>query len=283
MFIPLVSFGQSQSNIETKQNNVKKALVELGLSDLNPYLGLIVFDIDDGYKKYSKRYKDLADYILTEFLKNTSKDKNFPDDYSRWFIESGESDKANNYIAFIKNIDNNKYSKWSKFTKAVTSITLYNEGKSSWLPYSASQVAKEEITRDEYYSEVQKNIQSVINYAKSKKLNELKQLTNQINENGKKTGLWKTYFDSGELETEEYWVDGKVNGTSKTYYKNGNLKMVSNAKNDMIDGSMKAYFENGTLRATGAFKENKRVGMWIEYNQNGEIIQEKVFSSDKEW
>ena len=50
-----------------------------------------------------------------------------------------------------------------------------------------------------------------------------------------------------------------------------------------MDGAMKAYFENGTLRATGAFKENKRVGMWIEYNQNGEIIQEKVFSSDKEW
>ena len=109
------------------------------------------------------------------------------------------------------------------------------------------------------------------------------ELFNQFNENGEKIGLWKTYFDSGELETEAYWVDGKENGTFKTYYKNGNLKNVTNANNGMMDGAMKAYFENGTLRATGAFKENKRVGMWIEYNQNAEIIQEKVFSSDKEW
>lgn len=45
----------------------------------------------------------------------------------------------------------------------------------------------------------------------------------------------------------------------------------------------KMYSKLILLMNQGAFKENKRVGMWIEYNQNGEIIQEKVFSSDKEW
>ena len=109
------------------------------------------------------------------------------------------------------------------------------------------------------------------------------QQTNQYDDKGNKVGLWKSYYDTGELEEESYWVDGKQTGVFKTYYKNGNLQMEANAKQNNIDGPIKYYFENGRLKATGTFKDNKRVGLWIEYNVKGEIIQKKEFTSDREW
>ena len=43
--------------------------------------------------------------------------------------------------------------------------------------------------------------------------------------NGKKHGLWETYFDNGLLYTKENFNNGKEDGLSERYYKNGQLEV----------------------------------------------------------
>ena len=41
--------------------------------------------------------------------------------------------------------------------------------------------------------------------------------------NGKKEGIYKSYYTYGELKKEVNYIDGKKNGVYKEYYENGQL------------------------------------------------------------
>ena len=47
---------------------------------------------------------------------------------------------------------------------------------------------------------------------------------NQYSENGNRDGLWRGYYESGELKYEGSFDDGIEVGLFKYYYKSGNLE-----------------------------------------------------------
>ena len=59
--------------------------------------------------------------------------------------------------------------------------------------------------------------------------------------------LKRTYFDSGELDSEVIEINGKKEGEYKKYYSNGNLCIVCNYINDTQNGQYKEYHSNGQL------------------------------------
>ena len=61
-------------------------------------------------------------------------------------------------------------------------------------------------------------------------------------------GVWKRYYDTGELREEVNFVNNDENGPFREYYKNGNIKAEGtyiNGPNEQ--GELKEYNEDGEL------------------------------------
>jgi antitoxin component YwqK of YwqJK toxin-antitoxin module len=60
----------------------------------------------------------------------------------------------------------------------------------------------------------------------------------------------KTYYDSGQLQLEVYYVDGLKNGEYKFYWESGELKRTENYVDDLRQGEWKWYYKSGELEYT---------------------------------
>ncbi|WBV60041.1 toxin-antitoxin system YwqK family antitoxin [Chryseobacterium camelliae] len=88
---------------------------------------------------------------------------------------------------------------------------------------------------------------------------------------GKATGRWEFYYESGKLKEEGSFKDGKETGWWKIYFESGKPKETGNYKNGLKDGEWKIYFENGNLDMVTNHKDGKLVGEGKTYYQNGKL------------
>jgi antitoxin component YwqK of YwqJK toxin-antitoxin module len=72
-------------------------------------------------------------------------------------------------------------------------------------------------------------------------------------ENGKRTGKWFSYYDTGSIWSELDYENGLKNGKSVVYYPNGNK------------------------RYTGEYKDDLKTGHWIFYAEDGSITNEEDY------
>jgi len=78
--------------------------------------------------------------------------------------------------------------------------------------------------------------------------------------NGKKEGVWKAWFEDGQLEYEGHYKEGKRHGIWKRWFEDGQLRYERNYKEDKWHGIHKGWFEDGQLQYEGHYKEGKRHG-----------------------
>ncbi|WP_245553839.1 energy transducer TonB [Cytophaga aurantiaca] len=96
---------------------------------------------------------------------------------------------------------------------------------------------------------------------------------------GKKSGIWKKYYSSGELWYTETDVEGDRNGTLKGYYKTGEIKRIEEYKNDTLvtgkcytkSGKDTAYYEMYIMPAFPGGEQAK-----MKYIQNHIIYPKKA-------
>ncbi|RYG50323.1 MAG: hypothetical protein EOO01_10975 [Chitinophagaceae bacterium] len=77
--------------------------------------------------------------------------------------------------------------------------------------------------------------------------------SNQIAEqgefdNGLKRGLWKTWYQDGTLQSEQYWNDGQR------------------------DGEWRAYDFSGVMTVAGKYQKGLRDGRWIDYQKKDTVM-----------
>ncbi len=89
--------------------------------------------------------------------------------------------------------------------------------------------------------------------------------------NGKRTGIWKFYFESGKLKSEDTYDNGKLNGLVTEYFENGNLRYKSAYADDKLVGVKEIYHPNGKLAGKENFKEGKFVNNGDFFDENGII------------
>jgi len=123
--------------------------------------------------------------------------------------------------------------------------------------------------------------------------------------NGKKTGLWKQYYDNQALKSEiiyknnipfghakfyykngHTWEEGnwenyKWNGKYKFYYESGQLRYDWNFVNGLRESTQKYYYENGNLNFDGEWKNGEEYGTIKEYNEDGSLKEERVYVNGK--
>ncbi len=64
---------------------------------------------------------------------------------------------------------------------------------------------------------------------------------------GKKSGLWESFYEDGTRWSSTYYTAGKPNGYSITYFKNGTVQYKGEYKNGERTGHWEFYLEDGSL------------------------------------
>ncbi len=119
--------------------------------------------------------------------------------------------------------------------------------------------------------------------------------------NGRVDGIWRTYYNSGRVESVVNYKEGKIRGNAffyydapkhclraeivyeddkiinkyREYYKNGTKKAVLDYRKGKAHGKAEFYYTNGNLKIEGVFKRGRRSGKWKYYTIRGEILEKR--------
>lgn len=109
-----------------------------------------------------------------------------------------------------------------------------------------------------------------------KSLDKQNKLTD-INESNKDSlsninGLIKTYYPSGELQSETPYVNGKINGIQKLYYQNGTLMSECSFNNGLANGAFKTYYKNSKIHLEANYQQGKINGILKDYSDGIQSI-----------
>ena len=110
------------------------------------------------------------------------------------------------------------------------------------------------------------------------------QLTDSINfkdNNGLKEGLWKFYYDSGEIEQEAHYKDDKLEGLWRYFYESGNTKAEGNHVNNKQDGLWRYFYESGILSEETFFKNDNPNGLTKLYDESGNLESDGYYKYGK--
>jgi len=99
---------------------------------------------------------------------------------------------------------------------------------------------------------------------------------NQLDANGKETGLWREYYGNGKLRYEGNYIAGKQIGLWRGYYGNGKLWYEGNYIAGKATGLWRGYYDNGKLMYEGNYINGLKHGIWkegkIRRTKNGKNI-----------
>ena len=79
--------------------------------------------------------------------------------------------------------------------------------------------------------------------------------TKGLLKNGKRTGVWISYFINGKVQSESKFDKGELNGKTAAYYPNGNVQYM------------------------GLYVNNKKDDHWFFYQEDGSYLKEVVFKN----
>lgn len=112
---------------------------------------------------------------------------------------------------------------------------------------------------------------------------------NQLDENGEKTGTWRTYFPNGEIATEINYKGGKKDGTAKVFDENGKLIDINTMVGDSVASDpggvviidlYKEYHSNGKVKLMGGLNKGMRSGIFREFDNQGNLVQGYIYVKD---
>jgi len=103
---------------------------------------------------------------------------------------------------------------------------------------------------------------------------------NQYSENGNRDGLWRGYYESGELKYEGSFDDGIEVGLFKYYYKSGNLEKELFYIESGLRARVRIYYSNKNIKTMGEYCLKKRCGTWEYFDDLGNIILKENYIDD---
>ncbi len=119
--------------------------------------------------------------------------------------------------------------------------------------------------------------------------------------NGELNGLWRTYYETGNIKSAVNYQNNKVNGNAlfyynnaqqtikaelyyeddvigdiyREFYENGARKAMLNYDNGKLNEDAEFYYDNGALKIEGQYKNGEKKGKWKYYTETGELYSRK--------
>ena len=90
---------------------------------------------------------------------------------------------------------------------------------------------------------------------------------------GKRIGLWVSYYSKGQLWDKGNYINGERDGPWISYWDNGQLFYKGNYVNGERHGPWVGYYDNGQLSYKGSHINGMHDGPWIFYNEYGGLLE----------
>ena len=225
----------------------------------------------DGYWK---------NYYKNGVLKIEGNRKNFAlDSIWKFYNDKAKITKAVNYLEGKKNGFTISYDTNQLVSSKETFINDIKQGNSFWYYPSGKtkQVTPYVKGKPDGYSyefSEDSTIISIIKYQGGILANI--ERINRKDEQGKKQGLFKDFYEDGKLKEEKKYKDDLIDGYVKTYDKKGNLSntekynngnKVKNAPELAKLDVYKDFYDDGTLKYEGGYINGMPVGTHYHYKQ----------------
>lgn len=97
---------------------------------------------------------------------------------------------------------------------------------------------------------------------------------NQLDAQGRRTGVWKKYYDNNNIRYEGQFKAGKEIGIFNYYSElNNEQPMIVKTFSEGNDNAKVSYFyEDGKLQSEGTMNGINREGKWMYFNTDGKTI-----------
>ncbi len=98
---------------------------------------------------------------------------------------------------------------------------------------------------------------------------------------GKKNGISKTFYKSGQISEEKNWEQDAENGVWRQYYPNGKIKLETRIEKGKRNAVYYTYYQNGRFETKGRYKEDSMDGEWVYYDENGAELEKVKYVMGK--
>lgn len=100
--------------------------------------------------------------------------------------------------------------------------------------------------------------------------------------NGLRQGLWKEYYETGELRSIGKYSNSKMLGEWKFLYPDQKVEIIGSYRNGKKDGEWIWYYPDKSVLMTENWEDGEREGPFIEYDEKGNIITKGEYKEDAE-
>ncbi|MBL7884311.1 MAG: hypothetical protein JNL69_09590 [Bacteroidia bacterium] len=87
-------------------------------------------------------------------------------------------------------------------------------------------------------------------------------------------------YPNGVIEMKGMMKDGKREGLWKSFYENGSPWSETTFKEGIKNGPTTTWYENEQKRYIGNYKDDKEVGKWTYWDEKGKLILTKDFDTE---
>lgn len=94
-------------------------------------------------------------------------------------------------------------------------------------------------------------------------------------------GEYMKKYDNGIIQMKGDYRNGKRNGLWQSWYPSGTLWSETTFKAGLKDGPTVTYYENGTTRYRGFYKSDERSGNWKIFDESGKLQKEIDYSKEQ--
>lgn len=93
-----------------------------------------------------------------------------------------------------------------------------------------------------------------------------------------KGGEFLEKYPNGNIQTQGWHDDdGKRTGVWYSFYDNGAKWSTQNYKKGLKEGHSVVFYPNGKTRYLGEYKNNIKTGHWVFYDESGKITNEEDY------
>jgi len=78
--------------------------------------------------------------------------------------------------------------------------------------------------------------------------------------NGRKEGLWVSWYDNKNRKSEIYWTEDRMHGPFKIWHPDGTIKVIGQTEDGEVDGEWTEYYDSGQI----ANLSMNRIGHLVE-------------------
>ncbi len=108
------------------------------------------------------------------------------------------------------------------------------------------------------------------------------QKINQVNANGKRTGIWKKHYDNGDIRYKGQFKNGKEVGTFNFYKQGSPYPVIVKVFSPTSDTATVKFYSKSRVKTKGKMIGKKRVGKWTYYFSDGKrLFSEENYADGK--